>query len=315
VLKLSIIVPADGAQQDLDNTLVAVLENRPAHCEIVVPHADTYRDPYDLSDEVRFVASPDATLVSLVNAGIRASQGEIVHVLGAGTIATPNWTDPVLARFEQTQDLAAVAPLLMDAQRPDRIAAAGVRYATGGDKRWVGYGARVSTRPRRYRIDGPALQAAFFRRKTLLKIGPFHDGYGSYHVDSDYAARLRLAGLGCEHVGESRLLTSLPKTPRGYRAGRQAEYLYRAHRDHFGAVGPRVAHAWHVTWTTLGSIPSPAALTTLCGRVHGALTRCPGAQMSATADEDVQADDVQTLRFETTQPATAEPQQIYGKTA
>ena len=53
--RLSIVIPVLGDPQQLDDTLLSVLENRPANCEILVVHNQPYHDPYNLSDEVRFV--------------------------------------------------------------------------------------------------------------------------------------------------------------------------------------------------------------------------------------------------------------------
>jgi len=65
VTQLSIVIPATGTQEQLDQTLVSVLENRPSDCEVIVPHAFDYKDPYDLHDEVTFVGSAAENLVSL----------------------------------------------------------------------------------------------------------------------------------------------------------------------------------------------------------------------------------------------------------
>ena len=53
--RLSIIIPVLGNPTRLDDTLVSVLENRPANCEIIVVHTRPYDDPYELSGEVRFL--------------------------------------------------------------------------------------------------------------------------------------------------------------------------------------------------------------------------------------------------------------------
>ena len=63
--RLSIIIPVLGHSTRLDDTLVSVLENRPANCEIIVVHTEPYDDPYDLAGEVRFLearAGPSAAI-------------------------------------------------------------------------------------------------------------------------------------------------------------------------------------------------------------------------------------------------------------
>ncbi len=54
--RLAIIISAVGSVESWEGTLVSVLENRPADCEIIVALSQPYADPYDLKDEVRFVA-------------------------------------------------------------------------------------------------------------------------------------------------------------------------------------------------------------------------------------------------------------------
>ena len=53
--RLSCVIPAVGTTQDLETTLVSVLEKRPDDCEIIVVLNESYADPYGLKDEVRFV--------------------------------------------------------------------------------------------------------------------------------------------------------------------------------------------------------------------------------------------------------------------
>lgn len=320
MLKLSIIVPAYGSQQEIDNTLLTVLENRPAACEVVVPHPDTYEDPYDLSDEVRFVQVAQTGITALLNGAIASCQSEIIHLLGSGTLATRDWTDPILSRFDEDESIAAISPLLLDSQRPTRTAAAGIRYAGSGSKCWVGRGSRIGKRPRRYQVDGPAWHAAFFRRKTLLKVGPFREDFGVFHLDSDYAARLRAAQLTCVHEADSRLMTTLPTAPRGWQAGRQAELLYRTHRATFGSARSRLAHSLLVGWESLRQFPTPSAFTTLLGRAHGVVTRCP-AEIPAPAHHDACEDAslaTPTLRFEMARDnrsqASQDGRRVYGKT-
>ena len=56
VPRLAIVISAIGSIESLEGTLVSVLENRPADCEILVVLNRPYSDPYDLQGEVRFVA-------------------------------------------------------------------------------------------------------------------------------------------------------------------------------------------------------------------------------------------------------------------
>ena len=165
MFRLTIIIPAFGCQEDLDNTLVSVLENRPSSCEILVPHGPSYRDPYDLSDEVRFVAASTEELIPLINAGIKAGQASMVHILQAGCEVTPGWTRPVLKRFAADASLAAVSPRTRLRPGSSVPALRGIRYVSGGTRRDVplpdgdpGQADEAGD------WEGPSLQAGFFRR-------------------------------------------------------------------------------------------------------------------------------------------------------
>ena len=53
--RLSIIVPHRQDDQQLEATILSVLENRPRDCEVIVVHDGSYLDPYQLSDELIYV--------------------------------------------------------------------------------------------------------------------------------------------------------------------------------------------------------------------------------------------------------------------
>src|SRR5688572_24937936 len=109
VPRLSIVIPCVGGAAEFDGTLVSVLQHRPADCEVVVLHTEQYDDPYDLQGEVEFRRSQHQTVVELVNEGLAAATGDIVHVLGCGVEATEGWADAALPHFDDPQ-VATVSP-------------------------------------------------------------------------------------------------------------------------------------------------------------------------------------------------------------
>ena len=66
VPRLSIIIPCLGGGAEFDGTLVSVLQNRPADCEVIVAHTDDYGDPYALRGEVEFVHGSAAVAIAPV---------------------------------------------------------------------------------------------------------------------------------------------------------------------------------------------------------------------------------------------------------
>lgn len=114
--RLSIIIPYSGDEVALETTLVSVLENRPADCEILVSHDGSYRDPYALGDEVLFIeTAKPASEVSLLNEALRAAVSPVLHILRCGVRVMEAWTDDPL-RLIKEQDASVVAPVYLNKQ-------------------------------------------------------------------------------------------------------------------------------------------------------------------------------------------------------
>src|SRR5437867_772038 len=97
-----------GNAELMEAGLVSVLENRPSACEVLLVLNGPYGDPYQLHDEVRFIAGPNgATWTESCNLGLEHASGEIVHLLRPGVQVTPDWTNASLRHFHQA-DVAAV---------------------------------------------------------------------------------------------------------------------------------------------------------------------------------------------------------------
>ena len=77
---LSIVIPAPSDSAALEATLVSVLENRPADCEIVVSLGFEYADPWNIADEVRLGHQAGAEAAVLHAVG-RAADIEIDFVI------------------------------------------------------------------------------------------------------------------------------------------------------------------------------------------------------------------------------------------
>ena len=100
VVQLSIVIPMSQCMEAFEATLASVLRNRPEHSEILVVSSGDYDDPYALSDEVSFLATPPGTgLLTLINTGLRYAQGEIIHLLLCGAEVEEGWTESALQHF------------------------------------------------------------------------------------------------------------------------------------------------------------------------------------------------------------------------
>src|SRR6185503_8566 len=98
--RLSIVIPGIGSVDSLEETLLSVLENRPADCEIIAVLDARYADPYQLQGEVRFVnASSGANLVRCILTGIDQARSDIVHLLKSGCTVGESWAETAIRHF------------------------------------------------------------------------------------------------------------------------------------------------------------------------------------------------------------------------
>ncbi len=273
--RLSIIIPVLDDNEQFEDTLVSVLQNRPADSEVLVVHSGSYGDPYKLQGEVRFVEVQDAaSLVAMLNTGCREADAQIVHLLLPGVLAEQGWSEPAVDCFDDL-DVAAVAPVILDVEDPESIVAAGVRYTIGGRRVKHGAGRSLARAKRvfRRRIDGPVLQAAFYRKSALEVLGGFDELCGDAWADVDMGLSLRFLGLRCILEPESVVSASAATTssPVGYRAGRGAERTFWRHISNNGWLASLAFHPFVVLGSLLGSWNKMAGYTQLLGRT---ITAC-----------------------------------------
>lgn len=274
VSRLSIVIPVLGKLKKLEDTLVSVLTNRPADCEIVVVLTAPYDDPYELAGEVSFVQAPvRANLVESLNFGIAACRGAIVHTLGCGIEVAPGWTDPVLPHFERL-DVAAVAPWIIDRTDPERTLSAGVGYRRGGAAWRLGYrrafGSPPSPLPDYF---GPDLIAGFYRKSALKAAGEICKEFFGPLAGADLAVALHFADRRCVVEPNCRLIADRADLPEGERlgSGREAERLFWrwARRMDWGRAV--AGHAGLLVNECLESIVRPTTLPRIIGRAWEAM--------------------------------------------
>ena len=264
VLRLSILIPWLGQPQQFEGTLVSVLENRPADCEVVLAHVAPYDDPYALGDEVRLIHAPDQTTLSgLINAALPQLNGEIIHLLGCGVEVSEHWTEPALAHFHDPE-VAAVAPLVRDADGFQ----AGVLLTADGRRRVAIATSLDEVAALEAELSGPSLDAAFYHRDVLTALGGFDEQLGDSYADLDLG--LAIADLGLRTVVES----SLPLTMQtrvaigeagGLRGGAAAERFYRRHAQRCSAG--QVSHLLHALASDAACLPRLEALSRPVGRL------------------------------------------------
>jgi len=163
--RVSIVVPHLGNDAEFEESLVSVLENRPADSEVWVAHDGHYQDPFDLGDEVRFITNRGNSLPELIGCAAEIVTGRFVHVIAGGVRATVGWIGAALEKFEH-EDTAIVAPvarqtasgLITSAGWTSTTSRLAEPLAEGKDE--LGCGDAAS-------IRGVCLAASFWRRDEL----------------------------------------------------------------------------------------------------------------------------------------------------
>jgi hypothetical protein len=271
VYRLSIVVPSIGSQELFEDTLASVLQHRPDACEILVPHSGTYDDPYELASEVRFIeVASEAGLAEVLNGGVTHAEAAILHLVLPGLSVQEGWTEAALERFADPA-VGAVAPLVLDATRPDRVAVAGLRLTPGGRRVPQAAGARLERILRRKpgRVDGPWLAAGFFRRSLVQAVGGFGMRTHSTWLDIELALRLQSLGFHTELSVEPLMQSVIPvaSTPRGFLAGRDAERVFWRAAAKQGIASRLVPHGTVVCAGLLRHALRPEAYADLLGRL------------------------------------------------
>ena len=271
---LSIVIPAPADSAALEATLVSVLENRPDDCEVVVATGFDYADPWNVASEVRFVpAPPRSGLAACANVGIATSAAPAVHVLAAGWLATPGWTDQPRDLLAD-DDVMAVVPLVLAPGDGNEIVAAGVRLTKGGRRVETVPSAR-SVRagrldPARIRAAGPLLEAGFWRADALTAAGPgFTTRCGDWLADADMAAALSCLPGRVEVATESRVIRGATRRrPRAFTAGLHAERLFWRSLARGSLPVALLGHAVEVVRDAVTTAPL-GTLPMLAGRIAG----------------------------------------------
>jgi hypothetical protein len=267
VPRLSCVIPVVGSIEDLETTLVSVLEHRPDDCEIIVVLNRPYADPYGLEDEIRFVEFRGAGMAACATLGIQLSRASIVHVLAAGLEVAEGWTAAALPHFADPE-IAAVAPVIRDSRNPACVLAAGVRYHRGG-RRSVCKAAPNSAASRS-RALGPSIDAGFYRKSALEALGDgLPTNLGDELADVDLALGLHYAGF--ETVVEPQCAVfadRLADSDRGgFRTGLHAERLFLRNLPVTGWLPAFLLHPYAVAEELLRSLPRGSTLTQIAGRL------------------------------------------------
>ncbi len=240
MLRLSIVIPVLGDQKPLDDTLVSILENRPANCELVVVHNTPYNDPYGLSGEVQFVQAPrGAGFVECLNLGLAASRAPVVHLLACGVEVRPGWAEAALQHF-LNPEVAAVAPVLLHHDDHETVVSAGMGYRAEGVVWRVGRGRTPEqVGEDQDELCGPDALAGFYRRSAIEAVGGFSPSPVDTLATIEVSLSLRQAGFRCvvEPNSQAKVNSTAARDKVGFRHGHHSEQLFCAGRRRTARCG------------------------------------------------------------------------------
>ena len=269
MVQLSIVIPMSQCMEAFEATLASVLRNRPEHSEILVVSSGDYDDPYALSDEVSFLATPpDTGLLTLINTGLRYAQGEIIHLLLCGAEVEEGWTESALQHF-QDPSVGSVSPLIVSSQQ--RVAATGLRQGLVQARRLAAAGRRIpKKRGLTSRVLGPTLTAGFYRHAAIAELRGLDEGIDDQLADLDLGLMLRMAGYRPRFDPNSRVYADLgdASQPRNFSQAMAHERLIWKHRRSLAAA---LGHPIGITFEFFVNLFRGGAVSVLFGRGCGML--------------------------------------------
>lgn len=265
--KLAIVIPFLGDTQRLEETLVSVLENRPADAEVLVVLCQPYSNPYQLEDEVRFVPGPDRPgWASALNHGTAAARAPWIHTLCCGSRVEEGWTEPAVAHFHDGT-IGAIAPMVTEAAAPARTLMGMYYDPRGAIREWHNPGPCADqTAPGQI---APHWAAAFYRKSAWEAAGRFATDVGDRLALVDFG--LTLAALGLRTVVEPQCRVRVPSDRALQSAFRRACEAERFYWRWAGLAGPRLlgAHVRHVAADCLAGLADFSLFARLAGRLMG----------------------------------------------
>lgn len=163
-----------------------------------------------------------------VNAGIRATDTELVALLNNDAVPDPSWLDGLVTALGGDR-VGMVASKIVAADDPRVLEGIGLEVDRDGNPSQIGDGERDGPRfatPRE--VFGPIAAAALYRRRLLDEVGTFDEKFFAYLEDVDLAWRARRSGWSCRYTPDA--VVTHRRASTGRRIPRRIRYLGR--RNH-----------------------------------------------------------------------------------
>lgn len=138
------------------------------------------------------------------NAGIKASDAELVALLNNDTEQDPGWLEALVRAADSHPDAGSFASKMLDFQDRRMLDGAGDALRLSGLPYRLGHGERDRGQfESPEAVFGACGAAALYRRRMLEEIGLFDEDFFAYCEDGDLSFRAHLAGYECRYVPDA----------------------------------------------------------------------------------------------------------------
>lgn len=188
---LSVIIPHLGNDPALEATILSVLENQPADCEVILVHDGGYADPYQLGDELLILEESGCGPVSRLNIGLMAASAPYVCVLMPGTILQGGDWHRSLQQIDLSKSIGCVSL----ASIAGKVRNFGISRKVSSSSGLLQQGNYFLTREGE--PLGPALESGLYDRKLLLALDGWDERLSLENIDIELALLMNQLGLRC----------------------------------------------------------------------------------------------------------------------
>ena len=228
--RFSIVVPLIGDTIEFEDTLASVLRHRPPRSQVIVVHNGMYEDPHRLHEVELTSIEGRPHLARFFNQSLKVADGQFVAFVRPGVEIDENWQIAVEDAFDN-QQVGCVAPVLVNANRPNRIVAAGVQTDAFKNRQLAAAKQRMTQRILgSIRPLGPTQWFAIYRRDLLEAIGRQDHRFDEAYLDVEIAQAMQTLGFKCSfqpdvvgYLESEYPIVKESKTPHGYSAQRSLQ--------------------------------------------------------------------------------------------
>lgn len=209
VPRVTVVVPNWNGERFLDTCLGSLREQAFKDFRTVLVDNGSTDDSLELVSR----NFPEVVVVSIkenqgfsaaVNAGIRASDTELVALLNNDTEQDPGWLENLVRTADDHPEAGFFASKLVDFGDHRMLDGAGDALRRNGLPYRVGHGERDRGQyDKPGYVFGACAAAALYRRSMLEEIGLFDEDFFAYCEDGDLSFRAQLAGYRCLYVPEA----------------------------------------------------------------------------------------------------------------